>query len=97
MLREISLAQFLEWMAYAELEPFGERREDYRAASVVQAIWNSARWEHSSKQHPYQEIPIESFRLKFGEEDAPPKPKQTWQEQLAIAKLWVAAYNTPEK
>lgn len=97
MLREITLTQFLEWLAYAELEPFGDRREDYRNAAVVQAIWESERWANSTREHPYEPRDIEKYRIRFGEEDAGPKRTQTWQEQLAIAHMWVRAFNSQAK
>ena len=43
MLRGITVRQFQEWRAYADLEPFDEERADLRAASIVQAIYNSPR------------------------------------------------------
>ena len=88
----------LEWIAYCELEPFDEVREDQRTASIVQAVWNAARWANSSREHPYQPLPLETFRLTFGEDLAQPKPRtQTWEEQKRMAELWVAAYNTPQQ
>jgi hypothetical protein len=41
MLSEISSRQFVEWRAYADLEPFDERRADLRAASIVQELRNA--------------------------------------------------------
>lgn len=98
MLREITFEQFLEWVAYAELEPFGERREDFRAASVARAVWDAMRWSQSTREHPFKPTELDAYRLKFGEEDGPPKQRtQTWQEQLAIAHQWVNAFNTQAK
>jgi len=42
MLREMSSAQFAEWMAFAELEPFGGLREDYRAGLLMAVVANCA-------------------------------------------------------
>ena len=38
MLRSLTAAQFLEWMAYAKVEPFDETRADYRAAQIAQMV-----------------------------------------------------------
>jgi len=43
MLRQITARQLQEWRVYADLEPFDEERADIRAASIVQAIFNSPR------------------------------------------------------
>ena len=49
MLRSMTAMQLREWMEFAELEPFGEDREDARFGSVVQVLMNVHR---SSKHHP---------------------------------------------
>lgn len=38
--REIDSPEFSEWMAYAEIEPFGPIREDLRAGQVAALIAN---------------------------------------------------------
>jgi len=40
MLESMSTPQFIEWLAYAQLEPFDEWRADYRAASLMAVITN---------------------------------------------------------
>lgn len=87
MLREMPSQAFFEWMAYSDLEPWSEERADYRSASVVHAIVNMNR---DTKKHP-EPIELDKFLLKFGEQE--PKRKQTWQEQKAIAMMWVALAN----
>ena len=37
-MENLSARQLAEWQAYAELEPFGERRADYRAASIAYQV-----------------------------------------------------------
>jgi hypothetical protein len=96
MLNEITLDQFREWVAYAELEPFDEWREDVRNAHIVSTIANIV----SNKN-----FSISDFILKFGdrgesqeepeeepEEEPKPKPRQTWQEQKLIAMAIASAY-----
>lgn len=43
MLREMSWAQFSEWLAYAEIDPIGSWREDFRAAQVAATVINMNR------------------------------------------------------
>ena len=88
MLRSMTAKQFVEWAAYAQLEPFDEMRADYRAAYISSMIFNMAVAAKDRK-------PLNDFLLKWDSESEPPKPKQTWQEQQAIARMIVAAYSTP--
>ena len=85
MLRRLTAKQFRAWEIYSELEPFGELRADYRAASIVQMIYNVNRGEKQKA------LPLQEFLLKF---EAESKKKQSWQEQLAIMKLLAAAHAT---
>jgi hypothetical protein len=87
MLRGMTVAQFFEWIAYAEMEPFDEIRADYRAASIVAMIANMNR---DIKKHP-RALPIADFVLKFGVETTRPK-RQTWQEQKLVAAQFAAMY-----
>lgn len=90
MLASIPATLFLEWRAYDELEPFGELRQDYRIASVVQALYNLQR---DPKKHR-DPFPIADFVLKFGEpEGASREKRQTWQEQKLLAKILVGLHN----
>lgn len=89
MLRSLTAKQFYEWWCYAELDPFGERRQDYRVASILQMLYNI----HRSSKQPAASI--EDMLLPFGEQEerpAPP-PKQSWQQQLAIARMMVEVTN----
>lgn len=87
MLRELTVKQFAELMAYKKMEPFSELRADYRAASIVQVVANTMG--RGKKQKPYT---LDEMRLKFGEPDQP-KRKQTWQEQLEILKIFASMHN----
>lgn len=84
-------AAFLRWRYFSELEPFGELRQDYRAASIVQALYNLQR---DTKKHK-DPFPITEFVLKFGEPEGATvgRKRQTWQEQKALAKVLVGVFN----
>lgn len=83
------LQKLLNWMYYAEIEPFDEVREDLRAASICATIANCFR-DPKKRSTPFV---ANDFVLKFGE-DA--RPKQTWQDLKRIAQLYVAAYKSKE-
>ena len=93
----MSARQFLLWMAYYDLEPFGEWRADVRAAQVSSYIFNTTR------AKPEDTRTVEHFILDWEaaaakraeQETKPPAPprQQTIDEQVAIAKMWVEAYN----
>lgn len=53
--------QLVEWMAYAELEPFGEERADLRMATLAALIANIYR-DPKQKSTPFE---IEDFMPKF--------------------------------
>ena len=40
MLETMSVKQFRRWVEYAQLEPFGEERDDWRAGLVTSAVYN---------------------------------------------------------
>lgn len=85
MLRTLTGMQLMEHMAYAELEPFGEIRADYRAAQVSQMVFNMA---VESKHRK----PMKDFVLPTGDNEEAPRPKQ---DHLAMMKVLAAAYATP--
>lgn len=78
---------FLGWEIYYALEPFDEKRADYRAASIRQMIFNMA-------VNVKDRLPLEKFLLDFEQASAPAK-KQSWQEKKAIAYAVAAAYSKP--
>ncbi len=87
----LTAKEYLGWLAYAELEPFGELRADYRAASIAAMIANVNRGE---KQKPFT---LEDVMVKFGEPAEEKKKELTSKEvqehQLRVLKLWAAAAN----
>lgn len=52
MLRSMSATQFARWVAYAEVDPFGESRADLRAATVASLIANVNR-DRKKRSRPY--------------------------------------------
>lgn len=89
LLRRITGAQFREWQAYYELEPFGEVRADLRAASITQMLYNVNRGKNQ------RALPLKDFLLKFEADEH--EPKQTWQTQWAVVKALAKAHTTDEQ
>ena len=79
---EITSNEFSEWIAFSNIEPFGEERADLRSAIIASTIANANR---SGRQRPFK---VTDFMPKFGK-----KKEQSWQEQKAIFKSFAAAHN----
>lgn len=56
--RRVSSAEFTDWLAYAEVEPFGPVREDERAGVVASVIANVYR---DRKRKPEPFVPGDFF------------------------------------
>ena len=91
MLRGMSIHEFRRWRAYYDIEPFGEERADFRAASIVATLLNIYR------KRGTKAININDVRIRFGDE-AKPK-KQSWQALKAIGQMIAGAANrqTPKR
>lgn len=76
-------AEFVEWVAYSRIEPFGEERADWRAALVASVI---AEVNRNTKKRKRAFAP-KDFLLRF--EGA---KKQTWQSQLQFVEMLNAAF-----
>ena len=53
---EVDSAEFAEWKAFYQLEPWGGERDDYRAGTVAAAVRNSMRGPDTDPFHPYHFI-----------------------------------------
>jgi len=85
----MSVNQFREWRAYADLEPFDEVRQDYRTAHIVQTMRNLWR---DSKRHPRGSSLIDNL-LKFGDVVTPKPSSKPWEFHKAFGKAMASAYN----
>jgi hypothetical protein len=81
--RRISARDFAQWMWAEEIEPFGEKREDYRAAQIVAMIYNMAVAAEDRK-------PVEEFLLQFSPKDEALKPRQSVKDQIMILNILAA-------
>ena len=79
--------EFAEWLAYYELEPWGEERADLRAGIVASTIANV----HRGKGKAFQPG---DFMPDF---DKTPKKAQTAAEMAAVMTRFTKLHNTYEK
>lgn len=73
LLARISSRELAEWMAYYEIEPFGEERADVRAALVASTVANVHR---GKKRRAYK---LDDFMPRFER-----KTKQTADDMLGF-------------
>lgn len=88
MLRQMPPAQIRDWMIYEQVEPFGELRADYRAASIRETIHNLA------VKKAYRK-PVSAFLLKIGEQAEAAQRRQTPEEQSKIMRQVFEIYSKP--
>lgn len=79
----ISSAEFAEWMAYAELEPFGQGREDVRAGVIASLIANVNR-DADKRSTPFEPF---DFFPNLGEGAAPVQEEKTPEELRGIMQM----------
>lgn len=85
----LTARQLLDWERYSQIEPFGEERDDYRAASIASTIANVNR---GAGQRAYS---LSDFLLKF---NSPMHTHtQTVEEKIAIIKAIAASYSAGDK
>jgi len=81
LLERISSLELSEWMAYAQLEPFGEERADLRAG-IVASVFANANRDPKKKGHPYQP---KDFMPDF---DAESEEQKSPEEIYAMMRTW---------
>ena len=75
--------EFVEWVAFSRIEPFGYERDDWHAALLASVQAETHRCQTKRKK-PYQP---QDFLLKFEKPQA-----QTWQSQLQFVEMLNAAF-----
>lgn len=86
MLAEMPGAMFVEWMAYAELEPFGETRADLRSGIIASVMANAHRAKEAKPFKP------QDFMPRFGQRgaDEPETDEQDWRSQMELFRALTA-------
>ena len=86
-MRELQLRlnsrEFAEWLAYYNLEPWGEERADLRAGIIAATVANAAPGRRGRTFQPKDFMPFTGERAQ----------RQSTQEVEARIRLWVAAHN----
>jgi hypothetical protein len=74
MLRQITAKQFMEWMAYDQLEPFGQERLEQTVSQITQVLMNVHRAKGKDPLKLYHVTPL------FGDDVVPASavPKKDW-------------------
>lgn len=85
MLARMPSRLFSEWMAYAQLEPFGEGRADLRAGIVASVIANRWRGEDEREYKPEDFVAMPELPKEA-------EPVQSWQHQLLLVEMLNAAF-----
>lgn len=81
MLRELTARQYLEWLAFYGIDPWGEQRADLRAGIVAATMSNRWRGKHEEAAEPVDFMP---FRQE--PEQTPQDIKRTLKSILARVK-----------
>lgn len=68
MLEEITSRQLSEWMAYNEIEPFGEDRDDLRMGIIASTIANVNRSNGKKPYKPQDFMPVFKVGIETEEE-----------------------------
>ena len=89
MLRGLTARQFVEWVVYMGMHPFGEAREDIRHALLVQMVHNVA----VKKEH---QKPMKDFLLAFVDDDKKPQA-QSRETTIRVLRAIAMAYSGPAK
>jgi len=84
LLAELSTREFDEWLAYYQIEPWGEERGDVRAGIIASTIANVNR-NPKQRRKPYSP---KDFMPVY---DKPPKRQQSTEEMLRMAEMITAA------
>lgn len=79
--------QLTEWMAYFELEPFGEERADYRMATLAALTANIHRDPEKS-----DEFRVQDFMPRFDGSPAEEAPQIGKDEAIAAIESMMMAY-----
>jgi hypothetical protein len=93
MLERMSFDDLMWWRAFDLIEPFGDRRADYHAASICAAIYNTTLMRGGSRKR----MNPTDFLLEFKDVETPDAPEQAgtpptagWQQMKSIAKMHFA-------
>ncbi len=97
LLASLTTKQLLEWQVFYNLEPFGDRRADFHAASICSILANIA----AARGRSGKRFSTRDFLLEFTDtpKAAPSRePAQPWQQMKLLAQaLSQISYDEPKK
>lgn len=93
MLREITYREFIEWMAFEDLEIMPDERAAQYDMALRSLLININR---DPRKKPKPFTPQE-MRLYFGDDKPEAKPKQDWKSMQAMGKMMAAQFNAAEQ
>lgn len=82
LLTRISSHELTEWIAYAEIDPFGEWRSDLRAGIVASTVANTAR----DPKRRHKAYAAADFMPTFE------RKEQSWEDQLSYVEMLNRAF-----
>lgn len=90
-LKHISSLELSEWLAFASVEPIGERRRDYHSAQMAAAIYEAHR-DRKRRLQPYG--PGDLLYDWWHDKPAPGRAveEMSLDEQRGQLKMWAAAF-----
>lgn len=83
----IGSAEFTDWLAYYQLEPWGEERADIRNAILCALVANVFRGKGRRAK-------LKDFLPRFDEE---PRPRQSLSDMRAVMERFTAAHNASSR
>lgn len=84
MLGELSIGEFRQWIAYYDLEPWGDERDAYRFASVVKML-------HDINVRPgHRRKPLADFVVEFTEREAVDHRSESHQNRMKMIGAMIA-------
>lgn len=85
MLERVSSSELTEWMAYYQLEPFGQERDNLHAG-IIASVFANANRDRKKQRKPFE---VKDFMLKLGK---PKNEKKNAEQLLAKVEILNAAF-----
>jgi hypothetical protein len=74
----------MEWVAYYNIEPWGQQIDGMRSALNTSAVYNAGLMQADPKKLRNKPFKPEQFYVGVNNETIKSKPRQSWQEQKDI-------------
>lgn len=91
MLREMSWEQLQYWIAYSEIDPFGEARADLRSGIVAAVVANANRDPNRGSAYQPKDFMPEFNPARSRGERTPLTSQEAWEQVKRMAKAFAGA------